>query len=959
MSIHGTPAIVVPTFHSTIEELLERGEAISKLNRNAYFLPGSLHAATTRKAENVRSLRSFFLDVDCGERKPYPTQAEGLAALNKFVQDAGLPKPWIVNSGYGLHVYWPVDRDVPAEEWQPYATAFKAMVIATMEVDPERVAMLRSLDLASTPVDAAVSADRTRVLRMVNTVNAKPGREIVPVGLMQTGEISDFVSLTSKFPAPITEARRFGMDGFTKSNDEYPLTNFSRIVRRSLGGTGCAQIAHAVTGAATLSEPLWRAALSIAWRCEDAETSIHKISKAHPEYDFDATLAKASKTGGPMTCKWYRENNPSLCESCEHRITSPIQLGRKILEAPPPEPEPEPEPEPVPAEEPAIDAAARLLLKATPKTATIPPLPFPYFRGITGGVYMRGKDKGGESTEELIYPYDLYITNRYFDLDPQGEGDGEMVGLNLHTPLDGVRHFVVPVSTLLVKERMRDVLLKQGVIALSKELDGIMAYLAKFIKDLQRQVLADRTRSQLGWTADNQGFVVGEREYTATEIRLAPSSASVRMFAPLMVPTGSLSSWREVANFYDRPGMEMHALAWFFALGAPLVKLVGGMEVRGATVNLMSQHSGTGKTTAQFMANSMFGHPSALMLKKTDTGLSKWQYLGGLNNIIATIDEITGMTDEAVSELVYDVPEGRGRHRMESQSNKLRVNSVSWATIVLTSSNSSLYDKLSRLKNAPDGEMRRLIELRIEPSSNISKATSDLIFRKLSNNYGVAGPLYIQHVLRNMEATIERTMALRERIDRDLRMTQSDRFYSVIYAVGMAGGYIGRDLGLFDINVDRVYDRALAALNDIRSDVLAPLSNTAMVAQETLMAYINENVNNVLVINGSKTGSTFNAPIQMPRGPLRMRYEPDTQELWIPAPDLRKFFTERQVDMVAAMKHLQHVGIMKNRLGAEVKRIGAGALGNFNAASLRCYCIDGSVLGVESGTFDDTKPSVT
>jgi hypothetical protein len=92
-------------------------------------------------------------------------------------------------------------------------------------------------------------------------------------------------------------------------------------------------------------------------------------------------------------------------------------------------------------------------------------------------------------------------------------------------------------------------------------------------------------------------------------------------------------------------------------------------------------------------------------------------------------------------------------------------------------------------------------------------------------------------------------MALRERIDRDLRMTQSDRFYSVIYAVGMAGGYIGRDLGLFDINVDRVYDRALAALNDIRSDVLAPLSNTAMVAQETLMAYINENVNNVLVIN--------------------------------------------------------------------------------------------------------------
>lgn len=917
----GKTATVIPTFHDNIDQLIAQGAKIAKQHRNAYFLPGALIAPTNRQAPNVRSLRTFFVDIDCGEGKPYFSQAEGLDALTKFVQDTGLPQPWIVNSGYGLHVYWPFHDEVSGNDWQPYAKAFKELVLSHMSVDP------------------TVTADRARVLRMPDTINAKPGRAVMPVTLMQTGVVSSFSTLTANLPAPIIEAKRYGMDGFTKSSDTYPLTNFTRIVRRSIGGTGCAQIAHAVTEAATLPEPLWRAALSIAWRCEDAETSIHKISKAHPGYDADETLEKASKTVGPMTCKWYRENNASLCEKCEHNITSPIQLGRKILEAPPQEPDPEPEP-------------ASPDVPAPPKAVTIPSYPWPYFRGVGGGVYMRTKDKAGEISEELIYPYDLYITTRYFDLDAQGDGDGEMVGINLHTPLDGVRHFVVPLSSILVKERMRDALLKHGVIALSKELDNIMAYLAKFIKDLQRQVSAERTRTQLGWTADNSGFIIGEREYTATTVRPAPNAASIRMFAPLMVPTGTLSAWSEIANFYNRPGMELHAMALFFGFGAPLLKLIGGMEVRGATVNLMSQHSGTGKTTAQFMANSIFGHPSGLLLKKSDTGLSKWQYIGGLNNIIATIDEVTGMTDEAVSELIYDVPEGRGRHRMESQSNKLRANTVSWSTIVMTSSNSSLYDKLNRLKNSPDGEMRRLIELRITRPDTVGKAESDAVFRKLSQNYGVAGPLFIQHVLRNMDATIETALRLRDKIDKALNMTQSDRFYSTVYAVAFAGAKIAKDIGLFAIDPDRVYDHALATIGNIRSEVLAPLTDVSAIAQETLMAYINENVNNVLVINSAKGSGPMAAPIQTPRVALRLRYEPDTQELWIPASDLRKFFTSRQVDVVASMRDMGAKKILKNGGSSEVKRIGAGSMGNFSSGSVRCYCIDGAVLGVTADLFD-------
>jgi uncharacterized protein (DUF927 family) len=83
----------------------------------------------------------------------------------------------------------------------------------------------------------------------------------------------------------------------------------------------------------------------------------------------------------------------------------------------------------------------------------------------------------------------------------------------------------------------------------------------------------------------------------------------------------------------------------FAGFGAPLLKLVGGVEVKGAVINLMSNKSGTGKTTAQMVVNSIFGHPSGLLMRKNDTTLAKMQWVGMLNTIAATMDEVTNMTD--------------------------------------------------------------------------------------------------------------------------------------------------------------------------------------------------------------------------------------------------------------------------------------------------------------------------
>jgi len=920
---------VKQTFHNTIEEVIERGDELNRSNINAYFALASFNEPTTRSAENAAYLRAFFLDLDCGENKPYAVQADAYDALKKFCIDADIPLPVVVSSGRGLHAYWPLNDAIAADEWRRLAKRFKKLCLNN-----------------GLEIDTAVPADAARVLRMPDTHNFKstPPLAVKLFGAVRSFDLSDIEPQLPEPEIDLSEAKQFGMDDFTRQHAQvdFPPTSFARLVRRSLKGTGCAQIAHAVKEAAALPEPLWRAALSIAWRCVDAEESVHTLSKPHPEYTPEDTIAKAEKTLGPMTCEWYRLNNPSGCEGCAHKITSPIQLGIKIEEAPVTDDTyvVEAVPEPTNTE-----------TNNTPVTVAIPTYPAPYFRPTTGGVFKRTKDEDGDPHETEIYPYDLYLTDRFYDYDDSGTGDGEMVGINIHSPHDGVRRIIVPVYVLLVKEKLRDALLKQGVAVVNKKVDDIMAYFAASFKKLQQRGAANRTRNQMGWTKDLDGFVVGELEYTASGATLAPSSTAVREVSSLLTSRGTLESWKNIVNFYSQSGMEAHALAVFAGFGAPLLKLVGGVEIRGAAINLMSNKSGTGKTTVQMVVNSIFGHPNGLLMRKNDTTFAKMQWLGMLNTIAATMDEVTNMSDEALSELVYDIPQGRGRHRMESQSNRLRVNTASWSTFLIMSSNSSLYDKLIRLKNTADGELRRLIELRVLRPLNIPKATTDAVFSELQHNYGLAGPIFIQYVMNNMESVRKLISDTQKRLDADLDLDQSDRFYSHVLSCIIAGGMIANTLGLHSIPIAPVYRYAVEQIATIRREILLPASDFGAVTDDVLSTFINQNLTNALVINVNKINGIPPAALQTPRMELRMRFEPDTGELWVPGNVLREFLTERQVDFRQAIKEWNERGMMKHGGLATSKRIGAGAILGFEAGVTRSYCFIAEELGVTTSNF--------
>ena len=914
--------LVRQTFHETIEELAEQGQRISKSGRNAYFAMSTFQSTESRKASNAAFTRSFFLDLDCGPGKPYPDQASASNALRAFIDKIGLPDPYVVNSGRGLHVYWPLDTALPTSEWMTYASRFKALCLEN--------------DFA---IDPAVPADAARVLRIPDTLNFK-ANPALPVQIAVEAQPITVDVILSKFPDGMDFSAVARVDDFTKDvtrSGNFPSTEFKRLVVRSLKGTGCQQIAYATQNAAILEEPAWRAVLSIAWRCEDAESAIHLVSRDHPEYDEEETVRKAQATKGPTTCRWFKDNYPERCNGCSHAITSPIVLGRKVAAA---------------AE---VDGTYEVhqqlepdqsdLAVGTTVKVNIPAYPFPYFRGAKGGVYRKSKTKDGEPIEEEIYPYDLYLTSRYYDSDDGGDGEGELVQINLHTPHDGIRRFVTPVTSLMSKDKLRDALVKHGVIVFGNQVDQIMAYFASSIRNLQRIAGAERTRSQMGWTPDNSGFVVGELEYTANGVRLAPAASGTRKIAPLFGPKGDLDAWIKIANFYARPDMYPHQLTVLFGFAGPLFKLFDSVDMRGVLINLVSNKSGTGKTTAQMVVNSIFGHPNELLLKKDDTLASRIHWMGMLNSITVTMDEITNISDEDLSALAYEIPQGRGKHRMESQSNRMRANSTTWCTPAISSSNSSMYDKLMRSKATPAGEVRRIIEIPFQRSTNINKQETDQLFAQLAQHYGTAGPVYVQYLQKNMNAVIPLLHTVKHKLDTKLKLEQSDRFFSQGFAAAMAAGLICKELKLLDYDIQGLFDYIKQWSDGIQTEVVQQVSDSAAIAKEALAGYVNENINNALIINSGQAGVAV-APITMPRGQLKMRYEPDTKLLWIPASEFKTYLTNRQISAREAIRMLADIGVLQHNGNTIVKRISSGALGGFESTAIRCFVFDGAQLSL-------------
>lgn len=885
----GNGKYISQEFYSTREQFDQQIDWLVTNRFDAYFGCAKYGSANNRKHNNAEFFRALWVDIDCGEEKAKPDkngkirgyidQATGMTALMGFCKKHGLPRPIVVDSGYGLHFYWVLTETLSRNVWESLSKRLRDVALEDGLI-----------------VDTAVF-EAARVLRVPGTYNFKDPENPIQVQVLSSlYEAKSYEDWKALIGAPEPEEERDfiprRMSPLMESMLEDRVKRFSTIMIKSARGEGCKQLLHCYENQADIEYNLWRSALSIAVHCVDKDSAIHKMSKDHPGYTEGETEKKAADIGGPHFCTTFERENPGGCDDCPNKgkFKSPIMLGVEIARA-----------------DEFDDGDAED--DATP-SVTFPPLPDPYFCAKSGAVYMNVH----ESDPILIYENGLFVVKRMRD-----PVYGETALLHLYMPKDGLKEFTIPLASLVVKERLREELAKHGVAAGDAQVKNLLNYLITAVKNLQTVHKAEIMRTQFGWVDNDSKIIIGDREITKDGSFYSPPSSTTTIEADMMKPTGTLEKWKEVFNLYARPGLEPNAFAALTGFGSLLLKFTG---ISGAIINVIYPRSGTGKSTTLFMCNSIVGHPKLLASVPKDTYNSKLHRLGVMNNLANTIDEITNTQPMEFSDLAYSISQGRGKNRMKASTNEMRLNLTSWSGITLTSSNASFYEKLNLAKDSPDGESMRLFEYRIAPSNVIDTAEGKAMFdHQLFENYGHAGDIYAQWLVNNLEEAVATLRQVQAKIDADMRFTSRERFWSAIAACNITGGLIAKRLGLHDYDMKAVYAWLKEMMSSMREEITPPMTDMTSIIGD----FVNAHINNVVVVNGVADARTKldAAPLVEPKGELQIRYEPDTKRMFITVAAMRRHCIERQIGYRDMINHLNEkkilVGLVNKRMSKGMK----------------------------------------
>jgi predicted P-loop ATPase len=284
---------------------------------------------TFRKSHNWLSAKAFWTDIDCGESKATPDENGKIAgyidkktavdAIQNFLRNTKLPTPLIIDSGNGLHLYWPLTRPIAPEEWQQIANALKSLTIHQgLIADPSRTA-----DFASVlrPVGSFHKKGTPREVKAKNTSKQTTPEEFSAIINKQISTHNIQVNTTYK----PSSSHSTNDDLLSFANWNRPAYSIAKIAEE------CIQVKSVRDNRGNVPYDQWRGAAGLAKFCKDGEANIHAWSSGHPNYSVHETQSKLDTwETPPTTCEYFKQHNPNNCNNCSHSggIKTPIVLGR-------------------------------------------------------------------------------------------------------------------------------------------------------------------------------------------------------------------------------------------------------------------------------------------------------------------------------------------------------------------------------------------------------------------------------------------------------------------------------------------------------------------------------------------------------------------------------------------------------------------------------------------------------
>ncbi len=821
---------------------------------------------------NAQQIKNFFLDIDCGEKWPLKNQSEGITELKKFVTATGMSTPAVVNSGTGLYAHWILSEAISAKKWRAVAFLLKKIIA---EYSP------------AIGGDSSRTSDSASVLRAVGSHNRKNGvaREVTllhdadPISFERFVDMLDAAAKKKRIsrtvilpPAPSKDI-----------NADFLLPVDNNSIPEKIADK-CAQMALMRSTCGNVPEPLWYSCLGVLVFSADGAAVARDWSKGHSGYtqaETDAKFAQWRDSGmGPTTCVKFGSENPTGCVGCPHigKIKSPIILGR---------------PDPI------------------VKQVAIEECPTPDgFRRAADGLY-REEDEGWFK----FYDYDLYPTCLAYD-----ESLGYEVTILKHKlQYEGDMECVFRSSLVNDPKALLITLSDNHIKAVGlKEKKCMVAYLESYQVRLQRQRRMSMLLCQMGWKEARNNdtmFVLGRKIFRPNgSVEDASLAKNVPKAAEGYHSAGSLQKWVDATEVFNTPGMEPFAFALLAGgFGAPLMKFTG---FAGALVSLVGI-SGVGKTLMLRMIQSVWGKHTDLMMLRDDTKNAMFSRLGVYNNLPLTVDEVTNIDSRALSDLVYGVTQGRDKARLTKNSEERRVLN-SWNTLAVTTSNSSLLDKLSDIKHDAGAEIYRVFEYIIDKHASFHGSVTENLFWVIHDNYGHAGEVYAQWLVQNVDKVKNDLAAVRAQIESSSKVCGEERFWGAVASTAILGGLYAQKLGLLKFSPAGVLVWVKKTLAEMRIEKTELGTDSVSI----LGQFLDEHTTGRLIVKGNamkKAGCTI---LEAPRGPLTIRYELDTGRLYISRSAFKAWLAKKFGSYSTVRSDLQKGGLLTH--AGKRKTLGAG-----------------------------------
>jgi hypothetical protein len=912
---------VVNRFASSLDEVEALVEEINVAGKNV-FIALSSFSGHSRMSDYAAYCRSFFVDLDVKPDKPgcYKSKAEAVEDLDHFLKVTELPPPIVVDSGNGIHAYWPFEEDVPIAEWKAYADKFKQLCLDHMKIDP------------------VVTADVTRIMRCPETFNFKTDPPNPTSFLTDEfnqydfGAFKDYLGEVDTPVGSILDLIPKGLDEDTRQIaklDNFETT-FQEIAELSLNGSGCNQIKNALVNSETLAEPIWHSALSIARHCTDWDTAIYLMSEDYPGYSPEATLRKANETlGKPHSCSIFEQRNPGGCNGCPHKgkITNPLALGRKFVAAPTAE---------------AISQEDTVRVAENPEEIPVfPKAVLPYVRGRTGGIYYLPPAEIDEDGVSIQPEPVLISTNEFFPVQRMyGEEEGELFLLRVVLPHE-IREKYISMGEAQSVESMKVILGKAGVAPPNQKLwPKIVEYTMKWAHYLQSRDRAENVCRQMGWSQDLKSFIIGETEYYGNgQQRRAASSPLIRDVSRLMKPKGDFQVWKDCINKLNQPELEMQAFGVFISFGSPLMRFTSTNGMSFCFTGL----SGAAKSGSLLAALSVWGSPKPLSVyESTDNAFNSRAM--SLKNIMMGMDEVHDKPPEQISKLVHLISQGKGKMRMQSSVNAEREQQQIASMLCLMSSNISLYDLILSKKANASGEIMRLLEYVLVQPSYLTIEVGRSIFDPLHDNYGHAGAAYIDRLLTLGEQEIKARIAKwsKRLVASKLGSNAAFRFYETAFSATFAGAEIAVEAGIINLDIERIYDKVILETIKVRD-------NTQKHQVTDYEGLITEFLNDqwrrgTLIFDEGRV-------INEPHGELVARVEIGSGTQYVSKSKFKKFLAEKSVGSAEFEKALEKSTV---KLESKKMRLSTGWKAGMNSPPIHVYAFQ---YDIPKEMLDDSNQS--